>query len=465
MVKSETEVLNVVDAGETFECIAPKTKEHLAVYCATVLNFRVPYPASCENHFSPLDALWDAYAEIEDFSIWHAMRGSGKTYILSALAFLESVFKRQCGITILGGSLEQSTRAVGYLSSLWDTPGIPREMLVNGAVAGRGYKLYNGSWVQALAASPKSVRGPHPQKLRLDELDEMARSIYDASLGQPKAKAGIKDNIVISSTLHHAFGLMTEVIDEREKTGAKLYQWCVEEVRDPRGFWSDEEIERKQRQLTKAMWDSEYLLKRPQVGETIFEWESVARAGVRGNDIELVEKYRAVGGIDWGYTCSVLHVIQDFNEFVNVPESYSFEYMELTERCAEIVDICIEKKISVLYCDSNPKDSTVSLRKIITKKRAAIKVIPVAFNAWKDISINVLRFYLEKDIINIKDKVCIKKMQKYHYKNIETETIDKVDDHYPDALIAWASTRWRVLGAIDSDINRKVNDINRQRTG
>ena len=218
-------VENVYDLGESFELKAPRTKEHFAVYCATVLNNRFPFPASDNEHCikygheSPLDAIWAAYAEEEDFIIWYAMRGSGKTYSLSMLSWVESLFKRRCKTTVLGGSLEQSTKAVGYLQYLWDLFGelsenqfvsnqleiFKKDILVNGAVAGRGFKLTNGSEVVALAASPKSVRGPHPQKLRLDELDEMDETIYNSSLGQPKANYGIKDNIVISSTLHHPF--------------------------------------------------------------------------------------------------------------------------------------------------------------------------------------------------------------------------------------------------------------------
>jgi hypothetical protein len=33
-------------------------------------------------------------------------------------------------------------------------------------------------------ASQASVRGPHPHRLRLDEVDEMALDIFDAAMGQ-----------------------------------------------------------------------------------------------------------------------------------------------------------------------------------------------------------------------------------------------------------------------------------------
>ena len=119
------------------------------------------------------------------------MRGSGKTLLLAVLAYLESVFKPFCGTTILGGSLEQSQKAIMYSTQLWERPNVPKQLLAG--IAGRGYQLKNGSWVQALAASQKSVRGPHPQRLRLDEVDEMAKEIFDASLGQPKANFNIPD--------------------------------------------------------------------------------------------------------------------------------------------------------------------------------------------------------------------------------------------------------------------------------
>lgn len=466
--KKQKIVENVYDLGECFELKAPRTKEHFAVYCATVLNNRFPFPVSdnehCINngHESPLDAIWDAYAEENDFLIWYAMRGSGKTYSLSMLSWMESLFKRRCKTTVLGGSLEQSTKAVGYLQYLWDLFGtlsenqfvsnqlelFKKDILVNGAVAGRGYKLTNGSEVQALAASPKSVRGPHPQKLRLDELDEMEETIYNSALGQPKANYGIKDNIVISSTLHHPFGLMTKVIDERDEIGATLYQWCVYDVMEPYGFWSVEEVERRQRQMPVEMWDSEYLLKRPKVGDTVFDWGTIENAYQRGKHNTLDNTVFPEGGIDWGYTCTVLHVIQDMGQQFSVPESYAWEYYELTERCEEIIDICIDRKIVTLYCDSNPKDANITLRKIAKKKRCEVQIIPVVFSVWKDIGISVIRYLLQKNMIDITDKIFQDKLKKYHYSNVEQEIIAKEDDHFPDAFIAWASTRWKILGKV-----------------
>lgn len=455
MTANDIVLTSVKDVGESFACKAPRTKEHLAVYCATVFDNRVPYPAHCEDHQSILDALWSAYAELDDFSIWYAMRGTGKTWTVSLLSWLESVFKPNCGTTVLGGSLEQSQKAVAYLDLLWNFPGVPSEMLVNGAVAGRGFKLTNGSWVTALAASTKSVRGPHPQKLRLDEVDEMDEKIYNAALGQPKSNYGIRDNVVISSTLHNAFGLMTEIIDNRETIDATLYRWCYKDMLEPYGFWPFDELLRKRKQLTRAMWDSEYALKRPKIGDSIWEWQTIENAYRRGikqkfdRDIHINE-----AGIDWGHTCTVLNIVQDTKEKFKVPESYSWEYAELVDKCQDIAEICLDKNINILYCDSNPKDSNITLSKIFKRKKVQTQIIPVAFNKWKTIGIDVIRYLLERDMIDITDKTLQDKMKKYHYKNVDLETIDKVDDHYPDSLIAWGSSRWKMLD-IQVKNNRK----------
>lgn len=430
--------------------VAPRTKQDFAILASLFMDYPIAAipnnEETCIDHSLILDACWDSFSEAEDFSIWYAARGTGKTYDLSFLSFAEALYKPGCGTTILGGSLEQAVRAVNYFNEFWDKGFfINKNFLKNKVITGRGFKTIRGGWVKALAASPKSIRGEHPSKLRIDEADELDKKLYDASLGQPKMKNGHKDNIIVSSTLHHPFGLMSEILDTIQTIGAKLYKWCVMDVMDPYGFWTKEEVYRKMRQVTKAMWESEYLCLRPKIGDSIFDWESTNRAYMRGLHISWQEM-KSEGCIDWGYTCTVLHVIQDMKEFINIPNSYSWEYRELTERCDEIIDIALERNVTVIYCDSSPKDNYITLRKRIKKKRAKITVIPIAFNVWKDTSIDVLRFYLEKNLVNIKDHTFQDKLKKYHYKDVEKEIIDKVDDHYVDAWIAWGATRWRILG-------------------
>lgn len=443
--------LTIRSINDSFAGTAPSTKEHLAVYCAVVLGCRIPHPANCEGHKSPLDAIWDAFADEEYFLIWHAMRGSGKTLLLAVLSWLESVFKPNCGITILGGSLEQSQKAVTYLAQLWQNSDTPKELLA-GDVAGRGFKLRNGSWVQALAASQRSVRGPHPQRLRLDEVDEMSAEIFNAALGQPKANFDIPDQVVASSTLHHPFGMMSDLLDSKDERNAVLYQWCAEEVKAPAGFWTEEELQRRRKQVTQSMWDAEYLLKRPTIDETIYDYEAVERAYQRGKGTSfeqpsaISKRGQIEAGIDWGYNVTVLHLIQDTKERFICAETHRWEMTELLERCQQIADICAEKGVTMIYADASPKDSNATLHKVLRKNRMSTKVQFVNFSKYKDKGIHTMRYLLEADLIDIADLTAKKKLQKYHYKNVEQEQIAKEDDHDPDAFTAWAASKYWILG-------------------
>ena len=90
--------------------------------------------------------------------------------------------------------------------------------------------LVNKSNINILTASSKSVRGPHPQKLKLDEIDEFDDKIYEAAMPIPKTKKGIKASVQIYSTMHKAYGLMNRVITEAAQSGYKIYKWCVFDV-------------------------------------------------------------------------------------------------------------------------------------------------------------------------------------------------------------------------------------------
>lgn len=440
---------------------APRTKKDFMLLTSIFFDGFIPAvhnnKCDCIDHSLQIDAIWDAYCEIEDFLIWYAARGTGKTYDLAWLAFTETIYKPKCKTSIIGGSLEQAMRAVAYFNEFWDKDFfLNKEFLINKQISGRGFKTIRGSWVKALAASPKSIRGEHPQKLRIDEADELERKLYDASLGQPKSNDGHKDNIIVSSTLHNPFGLMSEILDERETIGAKLYKWCIDDVTWPFGFWSLDEVERKRRQVPEAMWDSEYKCKRPKIGDSIFDFEKVEKSYRRGINIIFSNELINTAGVDWGYTCTALNVIQDVREKINIPFSFAWEQVELNDRCNEIIEVCIDKNINIIYCDSSPKDNVITLRSLIKKKRKNIAVIPIVFNVWKTIGIDVIRYYLERDLINIKSKVLQDKMKKYHYKDAEKEVIDKVDDHYVDALIAWAATRWRILSYLRDEEKRRI---------
>ena len=63
--------------------------------------------------------------------------------------------------------------------------------------------------IQALTASQTAVRGAHPTRLLLDEIDEMKLPILEAAQGQPMDRDGVRAQTVMSSTHQYPDGPVT----------------------------------------------------------------------------------------------------------------------------------------------------------------------------------------------------------------------------------------------------------------
>lgn len=172
----------------------------------------------------------------------------------------------KASISILGGSGAQSLRVHEHMTNFWHYENAPRHLLENTNT--EKMKLVWGNSVVALMASQTSVRGPHPQRLRLDEIDEMDIEILKAAQGQPMSgDTGIATQTVMSSTHQYAAGTMTQMLKMAAERGWPVYEWCWRETSNPVDGWlSLDEVERKRKEITTAMWDAEYDLQTPSPG-------------------------------------------------------------------------------------------------------------------------------------------------------------------------------------------------------
>lgn len=422
--------MNKIDEFELLKNCRPESKIELWSLIYTNFKIEIPNKKICAEHSTPMEALWEVYNEENDTNIWWAFRGGGKTMTIALLAYFMSIHKPNCGITVLGGSFEQSSKVMDYLEKFWYESG--NLNLIKGELSKTKYELVNGSWVSILTASQKSVRGPHPQKLFLDEVDEMDKDIYLASLGQPKEAYGIKPQILISSTLHNPNGLMEEIIDKGE---GKIYKWCIEECLEPYGFWTKREWETKQKQLTQEMIDVEYKLKRPSFRNSVFDYQQLENAYKNEYELGIME-----AGIDWGYKETVLSLFSVTKEKIYLVKSFVWNYVELSVRCEEIKKLVKEYKITNIYADSNPNDSNIELAKVLRDEN--VNVIPVAFSVWKKISINVIRWYLEKKQLIINDLETKRNLQAYSFKEGTEEPV-KEDDHRTDSVISFFASKYQ----------------------
>lgn len=233
---------------------APKTDAELKQFLLTEFSVHIPDTQVCENHTTPFRAFADAYFARSGVTVWKASRGlGGKSYLLALLSHCEAV-TLDADVTILGGSGEQATRVLEYLQK-WSTgdDNVKRRTLYSG-----------GGRVTALMASSKSARGPHPQRMRLDEVDEMDLAILDAAMGQPMASQTVAKQTVMSSTHHYADATFTEVMRRAAEKGWPVHEWCYKETSaEPDGWLSLAEIESKRGEVTNAMWAAEYDLQEP----------------------------------------------------------------------------------------------------------------------------------------------------------------------------------------------------------
>jgi hypothetical protein len=245
---------------------------------------RVPRISVCPDHVAPFAALSDAYFARHPVSVWLASRGlGGKSRTLAALGSTEAALLG-IEVTILGGSAAQSQNVHVATQEQWSWYGAPKTLLRSP----NRYEtvLSNGGHLRTLTASQTSVRGPHPPRLRIDEVDEVPISILDAALGQPMEQEGvggmiIPTNTVLSSTHQYPDSTMTEVLKRALIQDWPVYRWCYKETSEPTYGWlSSAAIERSKSTVSKAAWDREFDLQEPSFENRAFDTDSVERAFV-----------------------------------------------------------------------------------------------------------------------------------------------------------------------------------------
>jgi hypothetical protein len=302
----------------------PEDDDELWEFVATLWGFEIPRVNVCPNHSAPFDAFADAYFARSPVAVWKASRGlGGKSTMLGTLSITEAV-SFGCHISVLGGSAAQSQRVHDVTKESWYSPYAPKELLASDPT--QFYtRLTNHAEIKALLASQTSVRGPHPLRLRLDEIDEMELAILEAAQGQPmditkrnpitgKHETVYAAQTVMSSTHQYPDRTMTAMLKRARQNGWPVFEWCYKESMGTDqcpGWLTEAQIIRKKSEISKAMWDIEFDLQEPSFeGRAIdvdkLEWTFDAALGeVAGENnrnyiFEAPESgARYITGVDW----------------------------------------------------------------------------------------------------------------------------------------------------------------------
>lgn len=229
--------------------ITPRTPGELRRWLALVLRIEVPREPLVAGSVAPFEYLcWSFFeggardgapqaGEPRDAVVW-AARGSGKTFYAAIATALDLIFKPGVQVKILGGSRDQAGRMHEHLRRLFEAPALAG--LVDGKIGERKGRLRNGSGVEVLAQSHRSVRGTRPHKLRCDEVDLFDPEVWRAAqlvtrsgwCGTGAQRVFVRGSIEALSTLHVAGGLMAKVVDEatRGESSRRVFRWTAIDV-------------------------------------------------------------------------------------------------------------------------------------------------------------------------------------------------------------------------------------------
>ncbi len=211
---------------------APTTPAHLRDWLAAYTGVSVASAPVCRGHTPPLVTLARQFLERPALALWLGPRGGGKSFLSALDTHLASRFDPRHGTRILGGSLAQSEQIYQALREIiLDGRGpmgsdaeTVRSLLVRRAV------YQNGSNVSILAASERSVRGPHVPSLKLDEVDEIEPELRESATGMCMARHGASASILMTSTWHKIGGPMSELIDRGAGGAFPVDRFCTFEV-------------------------------------------------------------------------------------------------------------------------------------------------------------------------------------------------------------------------------------------
>ncbi len=451
----------------------PATRQELKNYVKVFLGLNIPDKSICSEHASPLDYLWHSFSGDFDGNagggcdtvVW-ANRGGGKTELAAVATLLDCVFKPGCQVRILAGSGEQAGRMYEYLTGFLH--GDFGDFLA-GALRKEKCKFVNGSAVEVLTQSVKSVRGQHVQKLRCDEVELFEKRVFDAAKFSTQSKDGISGGMELISTMHRPYGLMQDIVSSSGQMGRQIFKWCLWEViekcigrscsqcklwcdcggkaKRADGYLKIDDCIRKMHRASRGGWESEMLCKRPSLDNVVFnEFEESIHAGHVDYDGNL-PIYRAVDfGFSNPFVCLWIQV--DGDGVVRVIDEYVRSRATIDVHAAELKRRTPggEVGVAATYCDpagagSNDVTGTSAIREL---RSLGIKVRYRRSGILEGIEL-VRRAIRAGDgksrlVISLRCERLIEAMRCYHYpdseggSNSELPLKDGVYDHPIDAL-------------------------------
>jgi len=375
--------LKIKEASSVYSALRstrPQTKKDLKNYIKVFLGIDIPAESICSEHVSPMDYLWHCYNS--DFAtgkgslpngdaiVW-ANRGGGKTELAAVATLLDCIFKPRCQVRILGGSMEQSTRMYEYLT-VFIRNGF--EVFLAKPLRKEKCSFVNGSGVEVMPQSSRSIRGRHIQKLRCDEVELFDEQVFAAAKFITQSTEGIIAAMEVISTMHRPYGLMQKVVEQSSRNNTPVFKWCIWEVIEKCSdrscsacpLWSDccgkakkadgyfkiDDCITQMRRSSRAGFEAEMLCKRPSLENVVFaDFDPALHIGPVDYEPNL-PLYRA---IDFGFinpfVCLWIQV--DSDGCIRVIDEYvrSRAAIDAHAERLKYQTPCDEEAVAATFCD------------------------------------------------------------------------------------------------------------------
>jgi hypothetical protein len=224
---------------------APRNDDELYEFIVLAYGIRLPRKVITPGHKAPFSFVANLFFERAKNVLAFASRNGGKTFSVALLNHLDMLFKSGCEIASAGAVRDQADKCYRYYQSFLELPWFKevcekferitgKPLLVDSIKSKTTFSptmdRTKGSLLEIITGTETGLRGPHPNKARIDEVDLVDWSVLQTALSMAHSSDGIRGQNVFTSTRQLQDGSMQRLLDESTAKGIDVYEWDIWEV-------------------------------------------------------------------------------------------------------------------------------------------------------------------------------------------------------------------------------------------
>lgn len=205
----------------------PLNKEWLLAAVESLYGFTFSTTDVCPGHVAPGNILWDLFCDTLMYVIIIGSRESGKTLMLAIIEHLDMLFNAdEC---FSAGAIEsQAQKGYGYLAGFCRLPHFREH--VDGRPLMKQTRLKNGGFAEMAPMTENRLNSPHCRVVQLDEIELTTMQRMNEAFSIPMRQKGRPSTMRLTSSRKKAYGVLEQMLEEKDKRGFAVRTFCVFEV-------------------------------------------------------------------------------------------------------------------------------------------------------------------------------------------------------------------------------------------